>query len=101
MIENLTKVKSYVNFEYEAWPSSDQQKTFSFVVYGSPGDPDKNISEYKTPIFDFLDKALDDKKMQKKLFSVLEAINSNPMQYCHEEKFKYLEDKVWEIKCKQ
>ena len=101
MTEDLTKVKIYVNFEYTLWPAENDKRNFSFVMYGSPGDSNENIPEYKTQILQFLDTVLEDEKIQKKLLSVLEAINSNPMQYCHEEKFKPLEDKVWEIKCKQ
>ena len=101
MKEDLTKVKIYVNFECKLWPDDSEEKNFSFVLYGTPGDQDEDIPEYKTQILEFLDVVLEDEKEQKKVLSILEAINSNPMQYCHNEKFKPLEGKVWEIKSKQ
>lgn len=96
MDENLTKVNVYVNFETELW-----KKDFAFVVYGCDENLKEKIKNYKTLIYDFLDKQFEDSKQRKKVFAVLNAINSDPLNYCNEEKFKPLEGKVWEIKCHQ
>lgn len=68
-------------------------KNFIFCIFGT-----KKIS---TQVFQFLDKELENEKLNKKLISVLGAINTDPMEYNHPEKFKKLEEKVWEIKIHQ
>lgn len=67
--------------------------SFWLRVYGT--------KDNKTSVYRFLDDLLEDDSVQKKLDSVLRAINSNPLKYSHEQKFKHLEDNVWEIKIYQ
>ena len=65
---------------------------FSFCLFGT--------SRYKTQVYKYLDNRLTDKLISKKIISILNAINSDPIRYVHPQKFKHLEDDVWEIKIK-
>ncbi|ORC35745.1 hypothetical protein B4O97_08900 [Marispirochaeta aestuarii] len=65
---------------------------FGFRVFGK-----ENAT---TQVYEFMDREFGNEKYRKKLISVLNAINSNPMFYSHPEKFKPVEDDVWEIKIK-
>jgi hypothetical protein len=67
-------------------------KTFVFSVFGTP--------DFQTEVHKYLDEKLLDEKLSKKLIAILNAINTNPLLYSHEQKFKHLEDDVWEIKIK-
>jgi phage-related protein len=75
----LTEIRKYTNY--------------SFQVYGT--------AEKQTGIYKYLDRILMDERMTKKLDAVLRAIDSNPMNFSHEQKFKHLEKEVWEIKIGQ
>lgn len=68
-------------------------KNFIFELFGS--------SEKKTQMYIFFDDEFDDEKLYDKLIAVLDAINSNPLLYSHDEKFKLLTDDIWEIKINQ
>lgn len=68
-------------------------KNFNFLVFGTNTMP--------TQVRKYLDKVLKKDINQKKLTSILAAINSNPLMYSHDQKFKHLEADVWEIKIKQ
>lgn len=66
------------------------KKNYRFRVYGT--------ETLNTQVRNFLDSILVDKKIMRKLIAVLNAINTDPLLYSHEEKFKHLEKDVWEIK---
>lgn len=68
------------------------KKNYEFRTFGT--------ESRKTQVFRFLDKVLEDKKIQGKLTSILDAINNDPRFYSHDQKFKHLEGSVWEIKIK-
>jgi hypothetical protein len=67
------------------------RERFSFRVFGT--------AKARTQVFRFLSSYLDG-RTNKKLVSVLNAINTDPLMYSHEQKFKHLEGDVWEIKIK-
>ncbi len=67
--------------------------SFSFLVFGN--------NKYKTQVYKFLDTVLKNELIKKKLIAVFAAINTNPRGYVHPQKFKHLEDDVWEIKIKR
>ena len=52
--------------------------------------------ERKSQIYKFIVALTPDE--WKKIVRVLDAINTKPMTYMHQEKFKQLEGKIWEIK---
>ncbi len=66
---------------------------FGFRVFGTDFQP-RQVSEYVT-------KAFKNERNLVKLVAVLKAINTKPLTYSHDEKFKRLERRVWEIKIGQ
>lgn len=73
---------------------------FAFYVFGS--------DKLKTKVYDFFRDRFEINKSKKgneireklanKLTGVLQAINTNPLIYQHQEKFKRIEGEVWEVK---
>lgn len=54
----------------------------------------------RSQIIDLIDEKITE-ILSKKLISVLKSIDNDPMMFSHEQKFKRLEDDVWEIKFQQ
>ena len=69
------------------------RENFGFRIFGK--------EDLRTQVYKFFDNEFGDAKIRRKLVSVLNAINSNPKMFSHAEKFKHLEDNVWEIKINQ
>ena len=69
------------------------RKNFGFRVFGTDKEP-RQVSKY-------IDKTFRSKKKTDQLVAVLNAINTDPLNFSHREKFKRLEPGVWEIKIKQ
>jgi len=67
------------------------KRNFVFRLFGT--------EEAKTQVYKFIDDHLDE-RANRKLIAVLNAINTDPLRYSHDEKFKHLEGDVWEIKVK-
>jgi len=68
------------------------KKSYEFRIFGT--------ETVKTQVYRFMEKTLKDEKILGKLTSGLNAIDSDPRFYSHEQKFKHLEGRVWEIKIK-
>ncbi len=66
---------------------------YGFRVFGTES-RSRQVSEY-------MERAFRGEKKLDKLVGVLAAIDTNPLMYSHEEKFKRLEKGVWEIKIGQ
>jgi hypothetical protein len=62
---------------------------FSFRIFGT--------DSLKTQVRNYLDEVLDE-SFHKKLLTTLKAIDTDPLVFSHDEKFKRVEDGVWEIK---
>lgn len=65
-------------------------KKFNFFIYGT--------SLAQTTVSKYIEKTFSSEKESKKLVNVLKAIDTDPQRYSNDEKFKRLEDDVWEIK---
>lgn len=64
------------------------KKNFTFVLYGG--------KDQETEVYQFFNSMSN--RDQKKVIAVLDSINTKPMMYCHDQKFKRWEGKIWEIK---
>ena len=62
--------------------------SFSLWVYGT--------DSYRTNVWNFLQAV--EERIEKRFEVLIRMIDSNPMGYSHEDNFKLLEDKVWELK---
>lgn len=65
-------------------------RNIKFGIYGTEAGK-------QTKVFEFVCKNFN-KQIVKKLTHTLNAIDSDPMRFSHEQKFKHLEGDVWEIK---